>query len=253
MKLDFTGRTVIVTGGGTGIGRALSIAFGAAGANVVVNYSRSENEANETVAEIESGPGRALACRADVRVWDDVRAMVDLAIGEFGGLDVLVNNAGNVNQPKLPVAELSLDVWNDTLELNLTSVFLCCKAAIPHLSDQDGRIISITSMSGHTGGGVGGSPYGAAKAGVITMTRCMARELAPRGITVNTVAPGIIDTRIHHRYTPPEQYRQLIDLIPLGHDGKPEDIAGITLLLASPAGGFITGETVHVNGGHLML
>ena len=252
MKIDFQDRVVVITGGGTGIGRAMSLAFADSGADVVVNYRRSRKEAEETVADIEKIGTRGLAVQADVTDWDQVQTLFEKTDAAFGRVDVLINNAGGV-VAKAPVHELDPQVWADTIKLNLTSVFLCCKAAIPRLPDGSGRIINVSSISGHTGGGPTGSAYGAAKGGVITLTRCLAHELAPRGITVTGIAPGVIDTRIHQLGTPPDVYQQLIQRIPLKRDGKPEDLAGTALLLASSEGGFITGETIHVNGGMLMV
>ena len=252
MEIQFPGRTVVVTGGGTGIGKALAVGGGASGAAVVVNHCRSASAAREVAAAIERAGSKAVAAQADVTRADQVQHLFDRAAAEFGSVDILVNNAGG-NIEKHPLRDCPESIWDRTVDLNLKSFFLCSKAAMPLLPDRTGRIINITSISGHTGGGVGGGAYGAAKAGVITLTRNLAHELAPRGITVNAIAPGIIDTPQHERFTNPEDYQALIERIPLGHDGKPEDLVGIVLLLASDAGSYITGETIHVNGGMLMV
>ncbi len=250
-SMELNGRTAVVTGGGTGIGRAIALGLARYGAEVVVNYSKSQREAEETVAQIESYGRPALACRADVRRWPEVKALFEAAIDRFGHVDILVNNAGGiVGQYATP--EMPEEVWDQTFALNVKSVFLCSKAAIPLLPDKRGRIINVTSISARSGGGPKGVAYAAAKAAVSNMTRALAKELAPRGITVNAIAPGFIETRLHAIHTTPQEAATVIERIPLGRAGQPGDIAGVALLLASAAGGYITGEIIEVNGGLLM-
>ena len=249
MDTQLTHRTALVTGGGTGIGAAIARGMAAEGANVVVNYSRSEQEARDTVAQITGAGGRAIAVRCDVSQSDQVRSMFDQARDEFERVDILVNNAGHVFG-RQSTSEMPEEVWDQTIAVNLKGVFLCSQVAIPQMPDNIGRIINITSISAFSG--KGGPAYGPAKAAVNALTRDMAYELGPRGITVNGISPGIIDTRIHRQGTPRDQYKKLIELIPLGRDGKVNDLVGIAVLLASDAGSYISGDIIHVNGALLM-
>jgi len=246
MNTDLSGRTALITGGGTGIGRAIAEAMAAEGAN----YSRSESDALDTVQQIQAAGGKAIAVRADVTRTEQVQALFASARETFGHVDILVNNAGAVFG-KQSTSDMPEDIWDKTIALNLKSVFLCCKEAIPEMRDGVGRIINITSISAHSG--KGGPAYGPAKAAVVAMTRNLANELGPRGITANAIAPGIIDTRIHRLGTPPEEYARLIARTPVGRDGKGHDIAGTAVLLASDAGSFISGESIQINGGILMV
>jgi len=250
MQVDLQGKTAIVTGGGTGIGKAIALAFGRCGASVVVNYSRSQKEAEEVAREIVRLGSRAIPVKADVTRWEDVQALFSATLDAFGHPDILVNNAGG-SGPRFPTHELPEEIWDFVLNLNARSVFLCSKAAIPLLPDGAGRIINVTSIAARSGGTLGILAYAASKGAVSSMTRNLAKELAPRGITVNGIAPGVIKTRFHD-YTPPEIYAGLLKQIPLRRDGKPDDIVGAALLLASPEASYITGEIIEVNGGLLM-
>ena len=250
MNTTLNGMTALITGGGTGIGQAISLGMAAEGANVVVNYSRSETESLDTVRQIEQLGAQAIAVRTDVTQSEAVQGLVESAIAAFDRIDILVNNAGGVFG-KQPIWEMPDEVWDKTVALNLKAVFLCSKAVIPQLPDGKGRIINITSISAFSG--KGGAAYGPSKAAVGAMTRDMANVLGPRGITANCIAPGIIDTRIHREGTPPDVYKELIGRIPVGRDGKVNDVAGIAVFLASEAGGFISGDTIHVNGGMLRV
>jgi 3-oxoacyl-[acyl-carrier protein] reductase len=251
MTVDLTGAVALVTGAGTGIGRALAIGLGRCGSRVVVSYCHSRSQAMETVALIQRAGGEALALAADVTKEDQVAALVDLTLKHYGSLDLLVANAGSPtalrSTPELPDSE-----WQAGLDLNLSSVFYCVKHGAPHLPDKTGRIIVTSSMAARTGGAPGMLAYAASKGAINTMIRSWAKEFAQRGITVNALAPGIIWTRIHQEMPSPEDYQKLIARIPLGYDGRPEDMVGAVLLLASQEGRYITGQVIEVNGGIIM-
>jgi 3-oxoacyl-[acyl-carrier protein] reductase len=251
MNVELNGRCALVTGGGTGIGRALSLGLATSGAAIVVNYSRSREEAEQTADEIRCGGGRAEAIRADVTQEPQVESLIQQTLAAFGRLDILVANAGGRTKDA-PTVELTEQDWDAGVRLNCTSVFLCVKHAAPHLPDNAGRIIVTSSISARSGAVPGMIVYAAAKGAINNMVRNWAKEFAPRRITVNAIAPGVIRTRLHEKFTAPDEYQQLIERIPLGRDGLPEDCAGAVLLLASEAGSFITGQTIEINGGMAM-
>ena len=241
-------RTALVTGGGRGIGRAVAEGLAAAGAGVVVNYLADEASARRTVAAIRGSGGRAWALQADVADPAQVEALFARA-GERlgGGLDILVNNAGGPGARR-PIAEMSLEEWRRCLAVNLDGVFLCTRAAMPLLPDGRGRIVNVTSISARSGGGPGGGHYAAAKGGVSNFTRACAKELAPRGITVNGVAPGVIDTDLH-RATPREELASVTSQVPLGRAGTAAEVAASVVFLCGDEARYITGEILEVNGG----
>lgn len=249
MDFDVRGQTAVVTGGASGIGRGVAEALGRNGANVLLTYYASDRGATEAVAAIEALGARAIALRADLTQEEDVERVVQTAIDAFGGIDILVANSGGLLQ-RSPVAECSLELWNNALAVNLTSTFLCCRAVLPHMRRAGrGRIITISSLAAHDGGGQGASHYAAAKAGVLTFTKALAKEVGPDGIQVNSIAPGLIGTQFHDRFNTPEGRKSVVGRTPLGREGNPDDVAGAALFLASPAASFITGETIEVNGG----
>jgi 3-oxoacyl-[acyl-carrier protein] reductase len=248
MQVDLEGRHALVTGGGTGIGRSISLALARCGATVIVNFSRSAEAAEETVAEIENRGGKAVAVRADVTDERQVKDLVQKAVRAFGGIDILVANAGGPTEV-CPTHELSAEDWDRGLGLNCKSVFYCVKHVIPLLPDRHGTIIITSSISARSGGGPGMITYAAAKGALNNMVRGWAKELAPRGITVNAIAPGVIWTRIHQEKTKPEDYKKLVERIPLGRGGLPDDCVGVALLLAAPEGSYITGQIIEINGG----
>ncbi len=251
MNVDLKGMRALVTGGGTGIGHALSLGLAGCGAAVGVNYSRSQTEAEDTVRQIEAAGGSAVALRADVTAEAQVQELIGSTVDKLGGLDLLVANAGG-RTIDAPTEILSEAQWDEGLSLNCKSVFFCVKHAAAHLPDERGRIVVTSSISARSGAGPGMIIYAAAKGAINNMVRSWAKEFAPRRITVNAIAPGVIRTRLHENFTPPDEYARLIERIPLGRDGQPDDCVGAALLLASEAGAFITGQTIEINGGMSM-
>jgi NAD(P)-dependent dehydrogenase (short-subunit alcohol dehydrogenase family) len=251
LDVDLTKRTAIVTGGGTGIGRATGLLLAAVGANVVV-AGRNESSLEETVELIKAnGGGGGCAVVADVRKESDTRALVEKAVNHFGGLDILVNNAGGTYLR--PLQDLRLDSWENNIALNLNSVFMLTQAALPHLIASRGTVVNVSS-SAASGGFRTGSAYSAAKSGVEMFTRVCAAELGEHGIRVNCVAPGMVGSEGARR----SWERGGLDvaaaerIIPLRRVGEPEDIAQAILFLASDVSSFITGEVLHVDGGPRM-
>ncbi len=251
MLRQLEGKVAIVTGASRGIGRAIAIALGARGAKVIVNYVTNEAAAAEVVAAITAAGGHALARRFDVADATSVDAAIkDIAATE-GGLHILVNNAGiAVNALTLGAKDAD---WKRAIDTNLGGTFNCTRAALRSLlrAKDAGRIINITSITAEMGS-AGQGMYTAAKAGVIGLTRSWAREYASRGVTVNAVSPGYIDTDMTAGELPPDRRADILKAIPLGRVGKPEDVAAAVVYLAGPDAGYVTGQVVRVNGGLLM-
>ncbi|MFE4694801.1 SDR family NAD(P)-dependent oxidoreductase [Streptomyces sp. NPDC056749] len=250
MSADLNGSRALVTGAGHGIGRAIAVALAEAGADVAVHYNSSADEAARTVSAVEALGRRAKAFRADVTVTGEVDLLVEEATGFLGGLDVLVCNAGHlIGREK--IAEMSDDHFERVLSTNLTSAFRTVRAALPYLTQSSaGRIITMSSLAAHNGGGPGSVAYAAAKAGVRGFTKGLAKELAGTGITVNTVAPGFIKgTAFHDTFTAVPAQEAMEASIPVGRAGTPQDVAHAVVHLASPASGFLTATTVDIDGG----
>lgn len=246
---DLTGKTALVTGASRGIGRAIALALAEAGADVAVNYAGSEAAAQETVRAIEALGRKSFAVRANVGKSAEFDAMVASVLETFGKLDILVNNAG-ITRDNL-IMRMKEEEFDEVIETNLKGAFNGIKAVTRSMMKQrSGRIINISSVVG-TLGNAGQANYVASKAGVIGLTKSAARELASRGITVNAVAPGFIGTDMTDKL-PAEMREKLEKDIPLGRIGKPEEIASAVLYLASDAASYMTGQTLHVDGGMYM-
>jgi 3-oxoacyl-[acyl-carrier protein] reductase len=219
---------------------------------VAINYHRNEVAAEHLRKRILADGGRAVAIQADVTKAADVESMVRRATDALGPVDILVNNAGSLIE-RLRIMELSEQRWDEVIDLNMKSAFLCCKAVVPSMMERKGgAIINLSSIAGRNGGGLGAIHYAAAKGGLIAFTKGIARELAPFGIRVNAVAPGVIDTPYHEQFSTPEMMRSFVSATPLGRVGKADDVAKVIAFLASDAASYLAGETIEVNGGLLM-
>lgn len=244
-----SGQVALVTGAGRGIGRAIALALAEAGARVAINYNTSAQAALELAAEVAAAGGEARAWQADVSETDQAAALVDNVLQHFGRLDILVNNAGITRDNLL--LRMGEEDWDRVLAVNLKGYFNCCKAAIrPMTRARRGRIINIASVVGLRGN-AGQVNYAAAKAGVIGLTKSLAREVGSRNITVNAIAPGFIETDMTRALTR-DIREQMLKNIPLGRLGEPADVAGLAVFLAGPGAAYITGQVIAVDGGMAM-
>ncbi|WP_066289179.1 3-oxoacyl-[acyl-carrier-protein] reductase [Bacillus sp. FJAT-29937] len=247
MKLE--GKIALVTGASRGIGREIALELARQGADIAVNYSGSEERANGVVAEIKEMGRNAIAIQCDVSNGESVANMVKETIDAFGKLDILVNNAGITKDNLL--MRMKEDEWDDVININLKGVFLCTKAVTRQMMKQrSGRIINISSIVG-VSGNPGQANYVAAKSGVIGLTKTSAKELSSRGITVNAVAPGFITTDMTDKLQE-EVKEAMLKQIPLARFGEPSDIANVVVFLASEDSRYMTGQTLHVDGGMVM-
>jgi len=253
MDIRFEDQVVVITGASTGIGAALARAFGAAGASVVVHYNANEQAAQEVARAVEAAGGNAMLAQADVRDGDRLRAMIDSVVERFGRVDILINNAGGLVQ-RVPVEEMPDEVYREVVDLNVTSVFQACRQVVPIMQRQQrGNIINITSVAARHGGGRGAVIYAMSKGAISTFTRGLAKEVVGDKIRVNAIAPGVILTPFHERYTNEEQMAAMVATIPMGRAGTPEECVGAAFFLASDAlSGYVTGQIIEVNGGQLM-
>ena len=248
---DLTGRVALVTGAGRGMGRASAERIAADGARVVVN-DLDETRAAEVADRLVSGGAEAVGIAADVSDAADVGRLVDAASEVFGNIDVLVNNAGVLR--RTGILDLDEDEWDLVLDVNLKGTYLCTRAVLPAMKEAGwGRVVNISSSAGRSVSTLGGPHYTTAKAAVLGFTRAVAKEMAPFGITVNAVCPGLVNTEMVSEVITGAQARDYADSFPIGRLAEPEEVAELVAFLASGRAAYVTGASLDINGGDLML
>ena len=249
---SFENQVAFITGSSTGIGRATALAFAEHGADVVVHYNTNSKEAEEVHQKILNMGRRSLLVQGDVTDKQQIERIVSKISEEFGRVDVLMNNAGSMVK-RARLEEMDEETWDRVMAVNLKSVVLVTQAVLPLMKAQGkGRVINLASIAGHNGGGSGALAYATSKGAVSTLTRGLAKDLMEYNILVNALAPGVISTPFHDRFSTPEFRKIMVSGIPMGREGKPEEVAGSALFLASPYADYITGQIIEINGGQLM-
>jgi len=246
--IDLNGKVAVVTGGARDIGRHISLRLAEQGASVCLNYFDNPEDAEETVKMIKKKGRKAIAVQGDMTKSDDVNKLVAACTIEFGSeIDILVNVAGGLVGRKT-IEEMDEQFWDFLMTLNLKTVFLVSKAVVPYMTN-GGAIVNFASQAARDGGGPGAAAYATAKGGVLTYTKSLAKELGPRGIRVNAVSPGMINTTFHNTFTKPEVREKVAAGTPLKREGKAPEVADLVAYLASDSSSFITGACVEINGG----
>ena len=242
------GKVAVVTGGARDLGRAVAVKLAKEGAKVCVNYAHNEKNAEDTLALIREAGGEAIAVKADVTREDEVKALFDQVVAAFGPkIDILFNVAGGMVARK-KVEEQSSEWYDFVMNLNMKSVWLCTREAVPYMG-KGGAIVNFSSQAGRDGGGPGASLYATSKAAVLCYTRAMAKELGPRGIRVNALCPGMINTTFHDTFTKPEARENLHNSAPLRREGEAPEVADLVCFLAGDESSYITGTGIDINGG----
>ena len=250
---DLSNQTALITGASSGIGAATARLFARLGARVAIGYNRNAEGAAGVKKAIEQVGGTAVTIQAEMLKSAEVGKLVQEAGAQLGPIDILVNNAGSLME-RVSFEKMTETRWDEVMDLNLKSAMLAAQAAAPGMiARKRGSVINIVSIAGRNGGGPGAGAYATAKGGLITLTKALAKEFAPHGVRVNAVSPGVIDTPFHEVFSTPEMIANFVKGIPLGRVGTSEEVANVIAFLASEAASYVTGETIEVNGGQLML
>jgi len=251
--ISLSNKTALITGASSGIGAATARLFAHLGARVAIGYNRNARGAGEVSESIQQAGGKSIAVQAEMLHVVEITRLVEETTGKLGPIDILVNNAGSLIE-RVTFEKMTEALWDEVMDLNLKSAMLATQAVAPAMIERkQGTVINIVSIAGRNGGGPGAGAYATAKGGLITLTKAQAKELAPHGIRVNAVSPGVIDTPFHEVFSTPEMIANFVKGIPMGRVGKSEEVANVIAFLASDAASYITGETIEVNGGQLML
>ena len=242
------GKIAIITGGARDIGQQASLKLAEAGAKVCINYKSNSQQADETVKLIKDAGGEAIAVQGDMTKSADVKKVVDACVAAYGNIvHVLVNVAGGLMGRKL-LADLDEEFWDAVIAVNLKSAYLVIREVVPYMTE-GGAIVNFSSQAARDGGGFGGVAYAASKGGILSLTRGLAKELGPKGIRVNCVSPGMINTTFHNTFTKPEVRKNVAAATPLRREGEAGEVGDLVVYLASDASSFINGDSIEINGG----